>query len=481
MKQICKIIVEKKETLKYLKMQKTIKILIALIISVNVYSQDWMKINELDYDAEFFYLTAQYGQALDYFLQIHDLIPDNASLNYKIGICYLNTDGEKFKAIKHLEIAADNVSNDFKDLSYKDPYAPKESLLALGNAYRIANSYDQAIGAFNKFKDILEADDDYNHKLVNQYIRSCNNAAEMQLFPKSINKENLGDHINNNLQNIYASVSGDGQTLAFTSISRRGYEVYISTKEGDAWGEPKRITNRLGNHNFFRTSSLSFYGDQLFLIYNDPFNPDIYESLNIDGRWTKAQKLKKPINSKSKETHAIVTQDGNTMYFTSDRKDGLGDLDIYKSVKSSKGKWTDPVNLGSGINTIFKEETPFLSPDDKFLFFSSEGHKGMGGLDIFYVDLTSSDEEPKNIGYPINTTDDDISFQPDNEGKSGIVSISGDDSFGLKDIYHISIVREVPIKGNLVISNAPEDSISNYNIVITNLENFQCCKFNFKL
>lgn len=454
-------------------MRNAIKIIALLFISLNLQAQNWQKINELDYDAEFYFLTMQYGQALDYYLQIYDLIPDNPSLNYKIGVSYLNMDGEKFKAIQYLELAAENVSDDFKDLSYKDPYAPNISLLFLGNAYRIANSFDQAIEAFTKYGAALDPTDEYGQKLVNQSIRSCNNAKEMLALPKSVKWTNIGGQVNNNMQNINAVVSGDGETLIYTTISKRGYEIYYAKKDGEEWGVSKKISNRLGNHNFFKTAAVSFYGDEIYLLYNDPYNMDIYVSNFIDRQWTKAKKLKKPINSKDKETHVSLSQDGKTMYFTSDRKGGFGELDIYKVTRNEKGKWGEPENMGSDVNTIFNEETPFLTNDEELLFFSSEGHEGMGGYDIFYVDLTSSELQARNIGSPINTTDNDLFFMPFNGGESGMMSINANDSYGLKDIYQVYITKEVLLKGNLSFENTAPNEQSDFNIDIINLEDNQ--------
>ena len=197
------------------------------------------------------------------------------------------------------------------------------------------------------------------------------------------------------------------------------------------------------------TVSLSYDGSQLYLATNDADKNDIFVSFKEGKNWLAADKLDKTINGKkSNETHAVLTKDGNTLYFTSDREGGLGGVDIYKSTKNEKGKWGDPVNLGPSINTKFNEATPFLTLDDKYLFFSSEGHSSIGGYDIFYINLESKNQVI-NMGYPVNTTGDDLFFVPDNSLTSGYISIFDETSVGKNDIYKLTILPKVNLAGNI--------------------------------
>ncbi|HOW40271.1 MAG TPA: hypothetical protein PL123_06980, partial [Bacteroidales bacterium] len=153
------------------------------------------------------------------------------------------------------------------------------------------------------------------------------------------------------------------------------------------------------------------------------------------------------------------------LYFTSNRKGSIGGLDIYVSKRDTSGDWGIPLNLGPVINTIYNEESPFLSKDDKTLFFSSRGHFNMGGYDVFYSTALDNGEwsVPLNMGYPINSTDDDVFFKPSGEGYEAYYAVDRPQGFGKEDIYHVEIFsdqhpRKYTVKGYARIA----DLLSNY-------------------
>ncbi len=175
----------------------------------------------------------------------------------------------------------------------------------------------------------------------------------------------------------------------------------------------------------------------------DNNNSDIFISRKDGNFWLKAEPLNKNINTRANETFASVSADGKNLFFTSDRRGSLGGLDIYVSKKQSVGDWGQAENLGPIINTEFDEESPYLSPDGSALYFSSKGHFNMGSFDIFYSPLNKYGqfEECINIGYPINTTGDDLNYFPLGDGKKGYMALINDEkSFGQKDIYRIEIL-----------------------------------------
>ena len=147
----------------------------------------------------------------------------------------------------------------------------------------------------------------------------------------------------------------------------------------------------------------------------------------------------KKINSKYRETSISMTASNDTVYFSSDRPGGFGGLDIYMSVKGEKGKWGKAVNLGSNVNTAYNEDSPHIMPDGQLLYFSSEGHSSMGGFDIFFANKTTEGSwgTVYNMGYPINTSDDDIYFVISADGMRGYYASVKGDTEGEKDIYEI--------------------------------------------
>jgi Tol biopolymer transport system component len=187
-------------------------------------------------------------------------------------------------------------------------------------------------------------------------------------------------------------------------------------------------------------SCLSAEGRILFLSKDDNYNSDIYTS-TFDGiTWGKPSKLNKNINTRYWESHGYLSEDGNQLVFASDRPGGFGGLDLYLS-KRLDGDWGPAINLGPQVNTQFNEDRPFLINKGKTLFFSSQGHRNMGGYDLFRSELQQNNlwSQPENLGYPLNTPDDNIFFMPTDNGKSGYISrYRESDGSGREDIYRIT-------------------------------------------
>ena len=192
-------------------------------------------------------------------------------------------------------------------------------------------------------------------------------------------------------------------------------------------------------------TGLSYDGTTLLLYRSDNYIGDIYISTYVNDQWTPPVKLNENINTKYWESHACFTSDGKTIYFTSNRKGTCGGLDIYYSrMDTAINDWGVPVNLGPRINTKYNEETPFITLDGKTLFFSSYGHYNMGGYDVFYSNLLedSTWSAPINIGYPLNTTDDDIFYQPVQDMYHAFYPRLLDNGFGRQDIYMVEIFSD---------------------------------------
>ena len=200
----------------------------------------------------------------------------------------------------------------------------------------------------------------------------------------------------------------------------------------------------------FRSVGVSPDGQKLF-VYKFKKNDggDIYVCELKGDEWSKPRQLGKNINTEYHESSASFSYDGRTMYFVSDRPDaGYGGRDIYMNKLlfpdlkvGKKGRWGKAINLGPIINTEYNEEGVFMHPDGKTLYFSSTGHNTMGGYDIFKsVYENGRWGKPENLGYPINTPDDDIFFTISGSGKHGYYSSVKKEGFGEKDIYKITFL-----------------------------------------
>lgn len=422
--------------------KKGLLILALVFVCVLTGAQTLSKNDPLKFDADYYIMDKDYKRALGNYLTVLKSEPDNADVKYRAAICYLNIEGERSKAIPLLEEAVQKVSVKYNSGSFKETDAPVDAWFLLGSAYRIDGRLDDAIRAYNSYKGYLDPGDEYNMRVTDQYIRQCDRAKVMISRPIRLITTNLGKPVNAEGSNFNAVFSADHKSMLYTSPGRQGYEIYYTTFGDTAWNTPKNITSVLATGKFMTTSDLSDDGKTLLLSLDDPVNADLFVSHLVKNRWTKVEPLNKEINSKSSETYGSFSHDGKTLYFTSNRKGGLGDMDIYRSELDSKGAWGKPVNLGPGINTPFNEASPFMAESGNRLFFSSEGHDGMGGYDIFYYDFDNPGLGAVNPGYPLNTTDNDLFYVPQGDGSSGFYALSDENSYGGRDIYSVTIVPE---------------------------------------
>jgi len=424
-------------------------------LTCKISAQDWNEIYYLEGEAQFLVEEKQYEKAIDVYRRMIREVPDHSYAKYKIGQLYLKTEDQKDRAIEFLEEASQDIALDFDEKSIRETRTPIDVLLYLGEAYQIQNRIDEAIVVYNNLKGLIQE----THELypaVNHRLQTCENAKIALNNPLRVSKKNLGEPLNDENPNFSPVISGDGNTIIYTSYTRNYLDNYYSIKENGQWSTPKKISEKLSTKFYLKTSSLSYDGTQLYLVTDDAEKNDIFVCYKEGKSWTEAEKLDKTINGrKSNETHACITKDGKTLYFTSDREDGYGGSDIYKSTLDEKGKWGDPVNLGNAINTVYNERTPFITLDDRYLFFSSEGHSSIGGYDIYYIDLQSKDHVI-NLGYPANTTGDDLFFVPDNSLTSGYTSYYDKASVGKKDIYYIHIMPEIHLAGKITNSKNGE-------------------------
>lgn len=408
-------------------------------IMISIYAQDMKKDQETFLEAEYFLLYKDYTDALPYYLDLYKSRPENANLAFRIGLCYLNISGQKNLAISYLETATKNSSARHKEGTITQITAPYESWINLADAYRINYQFDKAKDAYQKYKEtLLSGDADIN--FLDQQIKSCDVAKELIAKPVAFTEENFGEPFNDEQSDFNPVISGDGKSFAFM-VSLKFYDaIMYSTLVNDKWSPPLNITPEIQSDGDFYISCLSFDGRTLFLSRDDDYNSDIYASTFDGTKWSPAVKLNKNINTKYWESHGFVSKDGNLLVFASDKPGGFGGLDLYISRKEN-GDWGVPVNLGTEINTPFNEDRPFLINDGKTLYFSSQGHSNIGGFDIFKADSQSNGlwSTPVNIGYPLNTPDDNFFFMPVGNGKSGFISLfKENDGFGKEDIYKIT-------------------------------------------
>jgi tetratricopeptide (TPR) repeat protein len=393
--------------------------------------------------------SENYEEALTIYLDLLTEDPRNMIYNYRIGVCYLNTNINKAKAIPYLELVTRQAT-----------YEP-DAMYLLGRAYHFAYRFNDAILAYNKFKAAGKGKAE-NLADVDREIQNCYNAEQIMKFPSNVTFENLGSSINSPYPDYSPFVPADesfivyntkrndngnlrqtdGSYFSTLSISRVNDGGFLKSKN---IGAPLSTTD--GNAE---CAGMSPNGDYMILYYDDAVGAgDLYlsEMDKTKGAYKRAIKLDESINSKFFEIAATITNDGSVIYFASNRPGGYGGMDIYMSKRLPNGKFGPAVNLGAGVNTAYDEDYPSISGDAKTLYFSSKGHTSMGGYDIFRASFLADSSKFSNVtnmGYPINTPEDNSNFRISENGRFGYLAALRDDGLGDIDIYRVTFNDVVP-------------------------------------
>lgn len=414
-------------------------------------------------DARRFILASNYKAALPIVLNLQRNDTNNANLNYLVGLCYINSHFEKEKSIPYFKKAANNLTNKYKELKITENKAPYKTYYHLGLAYSHNYQFDKAENYFNKYKE-LEFENPKELAQADRQIEMCQNGILLTKDSVEISIENLGNEINSEYNEHTPVLTTDEKTIIFTSRrmgstgglltpSGKYYEdIYISKKVNGKWTSPEKISANINTNEHEASICLSPDGKELYIYKDDEGDGNIYLSEFENNGWTKPEKIGSNINTKANETHATISADGTTLIFVSDRGDGKGEKDLYIVHRLPGGEWGLAQNMGDVLNTKYDEEGPFLHPDGTTLYFSSKGHNSMGGYDLFYSELQPDDTwgAPINMGYPINTTSDDVFFDLTADGKRAYISSVREDGFGSRDIYVMNFLS-LPERSSAVI------------------------------
>lgn len=392
--------------------------------------------------------------ARDLYVQAAEADPTNVEANWNAGEFHIRTVGK------------DKAAQYFLRVLELDPNYRFDNLYWIGRSYQYGMEFEKALAYYERYKNKLKQEDGYRGRdkvaldEVERHIFECNNAIEFVANPAHYSIVNVGNAINTEYEE-YAPVLNEDETLMiFTTRRRDGnlnenvfsdnkpYEdIFISEKQNGVWQPAKNIGEIINTPFHDSNLALSADGERLF-IYKDENNGDIYESdRKEDGTWTFPTSLSENINSEGfAESSISISPDQTILFFASDRPGGAGGIDLYYSVKDpNTDEWTRSRNLGDKINTEYNDDGPFIDYDGKTLYFSSQGRKGMGGYDIFRSEYDSAKGEwsdPENLGFPINTPDDDIYFVSTKDGQRGYYASVREDGQGYTDIYMVTILQE---------------------------------------
>ncbi len=435
------------------------------------------------------YSKEGYSLALPLLLVLYKQDPTNMNLAFKLGVCYLSSRKERAQAIPYFSKAVTAVSNNYKESSYKERGTPLIAYKFLGDAYHLNYQFDKAIEAYEKFIAVMAQNMNLDKALLTEAgreIEMCKTGKRLVASPVKIKIQNLGSTVNSAYADYSPVLSADQRTLFFTSRRQEttggmkdpegNYfeDIYMSTQTEKGWSKALDIGSPINTNGNEASVGISPDG-QTILIYKDDMGDGNIYSTTLNGDvWTTPVKLNENINSKYWEPSAFFSADGNTLYFTSNRPGGYGGRDLYTSKRSPEGDWAKAVNMGSTINTPYDEDAPFIHADGVTFSFSSNAHNTMGGFDIFTSIISENGvwAEPVNVGYPINTTDDDIFYVISPNGLNAYFSSFREDGFGEKDNYMATFLdrKETPLtlmKGSVIDeTNKPAK-----NVIITVTDN----------
>lgn len=371
--------------------------------------------------------------------------PDNFTYRYNSGICHLKLNKDKSKAIPFFLWVIDQPKYDNQVYYY------------LGSAYLATGDYEKAIKAFKEYQKRVE--EDKNRIPASRMIEMCHNAQSALKHPVSTEITNLGKHINTQYPEFNPYVPADETILIFNAQRKRGYryedgyypsDLYLSYFKFGRYRRTKRFSSVINTSNIEKVVGLTANGATMFVYTKKTFERD--EDLMITHKRGKAyrpmKRVEVPNFDKITKTSAILSPSGKHLFFVAESNRGIGGKDIYVSNRLPNGTWSNAHLADSVLNTIYNEEYPYFAPDGKTFFFASEGHNSMGGYDLFrctYDEKTGKFSEPKNLGYPINTSMDDMTISLSKSMRYAYIASLREGGFGDLDLYRVVLKDVKPL------------------------------------
>ena len=407
-------------------------------------------------DAQRLFNFKNYQQALPKYLEAIQAGTKDGLAFYQTGFCYKvsQTTDDQIKAIPYYEQAI-NLKKDLPPVAYFD----------LATLYLKNEQLEKAIETFSSYREMVKLD----KKQVAQAdkgLAACQNAIALMSAPRNFTVHSFPGNVNSKYTEYNPVVSADESVMAFTALrpntsrTRSGdkfiEEIYVSYNKSGNWSEP--VVVPIASEYNVGTAGITPDGQKMVVFMGGATDQgNLFQVIKSGDVWSKPSILSNTINSLGMETTCSISPDGKVIYFASNQRGGRGGLDIWKIEQKATGVWSQAINLGPEINTPDDEDAPFIHPDQKTLFFTSDGHATMGGRDIFKTTLVNGKwTKPENMGYPVNTTSNDNYFTLLADGKRGYFSSDRKGGQGAQDIYYLDMPENamtIPltmIKGRII-------------------------------
>lgn len=414
-------------------------------------------------EAKGLYEGKQWAEAAKVYRRLVDVDTAFNEVPYELAMCLSRMPGHRDKALGYFERAA--------------RHEHIEAMYEVALLRHRQQRFDEEVELLNAYKE--RQGRAVENAEVERRLGIANTARELTAFPAEMRITNMGGLINSQDNEYCPLVTADGNTMYFTS-RREGStgnmrdpsgqyfeDIYVAKRIDEVWTNAMNVGAPLNTMVQDATVGLSPEGNEM-IIYRTSQNlvsGDLFSVKRMQGLWQEPEKMTERINSVAHEPSATISPDGSEIYFTSDREGGFGGRDLYRIRQLPNGQWSLPLNLGATINTANDEDAPFMHSDGTTLFFSSNGHGTMGGYDIFKSTLVDYDMNgwtaPENMGYPLNTVNDDIFFCLSEDGQTGYFSSEREGGLGGQDIYRIefpsSQIEYLVVRG--VITDAAEEPV----------------------
>lgn len=401
-------------------------------------------------DANELYKKGNYLMAIDEYKKLLKLERDDPTYNFRLGVCYLKTNLDRKRASQYFARAKATGKYD-KELPYY-----------YGVALAINYELDEAIASLDEY---LSSPGKHEEE-AKKRKKDCLMAKELMKNPAEVTFENMGDKINSSEPDYYPFISGDERILSYTSrrkykgkIEYDGYypsDVYLATYNGITFSEGKVMKSFNSNYND-QSTGMSLDGETMFFYSDNNPKGELFTVTKDGGNsFKKKTKITRIDADDFLESAMCISPDGQTIIFSSNntkgyesKEDGVApmevsggfDLWIMRKLPFGDNAWAVPQNIGSGVNSAGNEDFPSFAPNGTTIYFASDGLTGMGGWDLFSIEWDPENNtftEPKNLGYPLNTPDDERSISFAADGKHAYISASRKDGFGDLDIYRIT-------------------------------------------
>lgn len=462
----------------------------ALIIILSSFLDCSSQQNKFSYESYFregsiLLSEEDYENALINFKKAYQIDSSSANINYQIGFCFLQSHTKKSFAERYFAKSIKDINSNFSQDETQERSAPPLALLYYGRALHINYKFKEALIHFQLFKSIY-AKHHSQQQIVDFYEKQTLYAIDKTAVPLSTNIEKIMDSTSKEYETFDALSDVDDKTVIYTitkNMSMNDYEVYLNQdsetvfvsykdlngKWISAGSSQKEVTSKVAHSKQEKKSTIE-------LKALSEKNDNLYYNMWDGFTWGPLQEFGSDVNTPFWEGQGYLNQTGNMLYFVSDRPGGFGGRDIYRCIKLPNGKWSKALNLGPTINTKYDEGGPYVHPDGLTFVFTSQGHQTMGGHDIFFsiIDSEKNFSLVENMGFPINTTDDDVFFVSSSDGKSIYFSSSKNSDLEKKDVYKmvISSHHDKPIafcKG-LVIAEKGKTLPENIVILVSDRE-----------